>query len=175
MRTYEDIHIMVLRNDVKGLIDAASDADETIRLEAVKALKALNPPEARQVLLNALGDPSANVRRAAYDHGHNDFSQSERKEMFSQSSEHFFNASMSDVPNFSNETKERIDPLRWLWMLFRTWGIFSLIFSVMIVAALYYGSEFKDSGQIFGILATGIPGIVLLWLALMKLKKRREK
>lgn len=175
MRTYEDIQLMVLRNDVQGLIDAASDADETIRLEAVKALKALNPPEARDVLLNALGDPNVNVRRAAYDHGHNDFSQSERREMFSQSSEHFFNTSMSDVPSFSNKTKDRIDPLRWLWMLFRTWGIFSLIFSVLIVVVLYYGSDFRDSGQIFGILVTGIPGVILLWLALMKLKKRKEK
>lgn len=175
MKTYEDIQLMVLRNDVQGLIDAAGDADETIRLEAVKALKALNPPEAREVLLNALGDPSVKVRRVVYDHGHNDFTQSERKEMFSQSSEHFFNASMSDVPNFSNNTKDRIDPLRWLWMLFRTWGIFSLIFSALIVVVLYNGSDFKDSGQIFGILATGIPGLALLWLALMKLKKRRGK
>jgi hypothetical protein len=65
VRTYEDVHIMVLRNDIEGLIRAAKDPDETIRLEAVKALRALNPPEAQEVLTNALSDSSANVRRAA--------------------------------------------------------------------------------------------------------------
>lgn len=65
MRTFEDVELMVLRNDIQGLIVAASDPDETIRWLAVKALRSLNPPQAREVIQNAQYDAHSIVRRAA--------------------------------------------------------------------------------------------------------------
>ena len=106
MRTYEDVQLMVSRNDVQGLIRAASDADETIRLEAVKALKALNPPEAREVLMQAQNDSSPKVRRAV-----------------------MLDQSMRGVA-VSGERKDKQDSLRWLWILLGTWGVSSILLSL---------------------------------------------
>ena len=150
MRTYEDVQIMVLRNDVQGLIRAASDADETIRLEAVKALKALNPPEAREVLMQAQNDSSPKVRRAV-----------------------MLDQSMRGVA-VSGERKDKQDSLRWLWILLGTWGVSSILLSLLISVLVFSNGNFDNSSSTIGILVFGVGGIVLLWLAVLMLKKKNQ-
>lgn len=150
MRTYEDVQLMVMRNDVQGLIRAASDADETIRLEAVKALKALNPPEAREVLMQAQNDSSPKVRRAV-----------------------MLDQSMRGVA-VSGERKDKQDSLRWLWILLGTWGVSSILLSLLISVLVFSNGNFENSTSTIGILIFGVGGIVLLWLAVLMLKKKNQ-
>jgi hypothetical protein len=142
VRTYEDIHIMVLRNDIEGLIRAAKDPDETIRLEAVKALRALNPPEAQEVLTNALSDSSANVRRAA---------------------------------SRLSEAESQKGSLRWLWIVLGTWGVGAILLALFILILMFSDGNFGHTGQIIAILVSGIFGVVLLSVAVVKLRKNVEE
>ncbi len=142
MRTYEDVHIMVLRNDIEGLIRAAKDPDETIRLEAVKALRALNPPEAQSVLANALSDSSANVRRAA---------------------------------SRLSEAESEKGSLRWLWIVLGTWGVGAILLALFILILMFSDGNFGHTGQIIAILVSGIIGVVLLSIAVVKLRKNVEE
>jgi hypothetical protein len=138
VRTYEDVHIMVLRNDIEGLIRAAKDPDETIRLEAVKALRVLNPPEAQSVLANALNDSSANVRRA-----------------------------VSHLGEIEGETGS----MRWLWIVLGTWGVGAILLALFILILMFSDGNYGHTGQIIAILVSGIIGVVLLSVAVMKLRK----
>jgi hypothetical protein len=142
VRTYEDIHIMVLRNDIEGLIRAAKDPDETIRLEAVKALRALNLPEAQEVLTNALSDSSANVRRAA---------------------------------SRLSEAESQKGSLRWLWIVLGTWGVGAILLALFILILMFSDGNFGHTGQIIAILVSGIFGVVLLSVAVVKLRKNVEE
>lgn len=142
MRTFEDVHIMVLRNDIEGLIRAAKDPDETIRLEAVKALRVLNPPEAQSVLANALNDSSANVRRAASHLG---------------------------------ELEGKTGSTRWLWIVLGTWGVGAILLALFILILMFSDGNYGHTGQIIAILVSGIIGVVLLSVAVVKLKKNVEE
>lgn len=142
MRTFEDVHIMVLRNDIEGLIRAAKDPDETIRLEAVKALRVLNPPEAQSVLANALNDSSANVRRAASQLG---------------------------------ELEGKTGSTRWLWIVLGTWGVGAILLALFILILMFSDGNYGHTGQIIAILVSGIIGVVLLSVAVVKLKKNVEE
>lgn len=142
MRTFEDVHIMVLRNDIEGLIRAAKDPDETIRLEAVKALRVLNPPEAQSVLANALNDSSANVRRAASHLG---------------------------------ELEGKTGSMRWLWIVLGTRGVGAILLALFILILMFSDGNYGHIGQIIAILVSGIIGVVLLSVAVVKLKKNVEE
>jgi hypothetical protein len=165
MRTFEDIHLMVLRNDVEGLMKAAKDADETIRLEAVKALKAINPIEAKDVIEQAKSDPSAKVRRAAL--GISLGEESLHKTLADQAQ-----AVVVDVPD---EVRDKRNPLRWLWIVLGTWGVALLLLTMLILVAMFSGGNFGNSGQIIGVLVLGIPGAALLWVAVKMLKEGGKK
>jgi VIT1/CCC1 family predicted Fe2+/Mn2+ transporter len=174
MRTYEDIHIMVLRNDVDGLILAASDADETIREEVIKVLKALNPPQAREVLKQALNDPSLKVRRAASGMFENQMVQKAMEEMAAESNEQTID---EDIPQekASNTIEERRDSLQWLWTLFTIIGVSSILFVILILVFMFSGGDFGNTSQIIGVLIVGIPGIILSWISFKKLRDRKGK
>jgi membrane-associated HD superfamily phosphohydrolase len=174
MRTYEDIHIMVLRNDVDGLILAATDADETIREEAVKVLKALNPPQARDVLLQALNDPSPKVRRAASGMFQDRIVQQAINEIVAEADEQPVDEDIVKEEELS-AIKDRRDSLQWLWSLFTIIGVSSILFVIMVLIFMFSGGNFGNTGQIMIILIVGIPGILLLWLSYKKLKKNKEK
>ena len=174
MKTYEDIHIMALRNDVKGLILAASDADETIRVEAVKVLKALNPPEAREVLTLALDDPSPKVRSAASGISQEQIVQKALNEMKAEYNEQTVDEDVVKEKEL-NAIVDRRDSLQWLWTLFTIIGVSSLLFVMFILLFMFSGGDFGNTGQIIGILIIGIPGIVLLWISFKKLRGRKGK
>lgn len=142
VRTFEDVHIMVLRNDIEGLIRAAKDPDETIRLKAVKALRVLNPPEAQSVLANALNDSSENVRRAASRLG---------------------------------EIEGKTGSMRWLWIVLGTWGVGAILLALFILILMFSDGNYGHTGQIIAILVSGIIGVVLLSVAVVKLKKNVEE
>lgn len=165
MRTYEDIDLMVLRNDIEGLMKATKDADETIREHAVKALKAINPEEAREVLRQAQSDSSAKVRRAASGETLGDVSLREKMADKAQ-------AVVVDVPE---EFQDKKVPLRWLWIMIGTWGVGSLLLALLILVLMFSGGNFGNSAQIIGILVLGIPGIVMLWVAVKKLREGGQK
>ncbi|MDP3305801.1 MAG: HEAT repeat domain-containing protein [Erysipelotrichaceae bacterium] len=176
MRTYEDIHSMVLRNDVKGLILAASDADETIREEAVKVLRALNPPEAKEVLTLALDDPSPNVRSAASGISQEQVVQQAMAEMALESNEETDDEDDDVIKEKElNAIEDRRDSLQWLWTLFTIIGVSSILFVMLILIFMFSGGDFGNTGQMIGILIIGIPGIVLLWISFRKLRERKEK
>lgn len=174
MRTYEDVHIMVLRNDVDGLILAASDADETIREEVIKVLKAMNPPQAKEVLELALNDPSPKVRRAALGMSKNQIVQQAMKEMAAESNEQTIE---EDIPQEKalNAIEERRDSLQWLWSLFTIIGVSSILFVILILVFMFSGGDFGNTSQIIGVLIIGIPGIIMLWISFKKLKERKDK
>jgi hypothetical protein len=165
MRTYEDIHIMVLRNDVEGLMKAAKDADETIREQAVKALKALNPTEARDVIEQAKSDPSAKVRRAALGVSLGEAVLSEKQLNKSQATDNEVTDGFTDKRN----------SLRWLWIVLGTWGVAMLLLTMLILAAMFSDGNFGNSGQIIGVLVLGILGVALLWVAVKMLKEGGKK
>ncbi|MDP2814931.1 MAG: HEAT repeat domain-containing protein [Erysipelotrichaceae bacterium] len=136
MRTYEDIHIMVLRNDVKGLILAASDADETIREEAVKVLRALNPPEAKEVLTLALDDPSPNVRSAASGISQEQVVQQAMAEMALESNEETIDENIA-IEAESDALEEREDSQKKLWTWFTVIGASSVLFVILILIFVF--------------------------------------
>jgi Fe2+ transport system protein B len=173
MRTYEDVHIMVLRNDVKGLILAASDADETIRMEAVKALKALNPPEAKEVLELARRDPSSMVRSAASGISQEQIVQKALNEMKAESNEQTVDEEVVKEKEL-NAIEDRRDSLQWLWSLFTIIGVSSILFVMFILIFMFSGGNFGNTGQIIAILIVGIPGILLLWISYKKLRGRKK-
>jgi hypothetical protein len=162
MRTYEDIDLMVLRNDIEGLMKAAKDADETIREHAVKALRAINPEEAREVLRQAQSDPSAKVRRAASGLALGEDSLREKTADQTQKVD-------------GDESKDNKVSIRWLWIMVGTWGVGSVLLALMILVWMFSGGNFGNSGQIIGILVLGGLGIVMLWVAVMKLKEGKRK
>lgn len=163
MRTYEDIHIMVLRNDVEGLVKASKDVDETIREEAVKVLRVLNPPEAAEVLKQALSDPSPKVRRAALGNGKMRPGFQERVQEQNRS------VSADDSAKLANKR----DSQRWLWILLGTWGIGSLLLAFLILIFMFSDGNFGHTGQIIGILVSGFFGVVMLWVAVKKLRSTK--
>jgi hypothetical protein len=165
MRTYEDIHIMVLRNDVEGLMKAAKDADETIREQAVKALKAINPTEARDVIEQAKSDPSAKVRRAALGVSLGEAVLSEKQLNKSQPTDNEITDGFTDKRN----------SLLWLWIVLGTWGVAMLLLTMLILAAMFSDGNFGNSGQIIGVLVLGILGVALLWFAVKMLKEGGKK
>ncbi|PKM64430.1 MAG: hypothetical protein CVU96_02840 [Firmicutes bacterium HGW-Firmicutes-20] len=160
MRTYEDIDLMVLRNDIEGLMKAAKDADETIRERAVKALRAINPDEAREVLRQAQSDPSAKVRRAASGVTLGDVSLHEKT---------------SGQRQIEDKVEENKISIRWLWIMIGTWGVGSLLLALLILVLMFSGGNFGNSAQIIGVLVLGIPGIVMLWVAVKKLREGGQK
>ncbi|PKM70262.1 MAG: hypothetical protein CVU94_00175 [Firmicutes bacterium HGW-Firmicutes-19] len=162
MRTYEDIDLMVLRNDIEGLMKAAKDADETIREHAVKALRAINPEEAREVLRQAQSDPSAKVRRAASGLALGEDSLKEKMADQTQKVD-------------GDEGKDIKISIRWLWIMIGTWGVGSVLLALMILVWMFSGSNFGNTGQIIGILVLSGLGIVMLWVAVMKLKEGKRK
>ena len=136
MRTYEDIHIMMLRNDVKGLILAASDADETIREEAVKVLRALNPPEAKEVLTLALDDPSPKVRSAASGISQAQVVQKALNEMKAESNEQTVDENIA-IEAESEAIEERADSQKKLWTWFTVIGALSVLFVILILIFVF--------------------------------------
>lgn len=137
MRTYEDIHIMMLRNDVKGLILAASDADETIREEAVKVLKALNPPEAKEVLTLALNDPSPKVRSAASGISQAQVVQKALNEMKAESNEETVDENIA-IEAESEALEEREFSQKKLWTWFSVIGAISVLFVILILIFMFF-------------------------------------
>ncbi|MDO9592363.1 MAG: HEAT repeat domain-containing protein [Erysipelotrichaceae bacterium] len=160
MRTYEDIDLMVLRNDIEGLMKAAKDADETIRERAVKALRAINPDEAREVLRQAQSDSSAKVRRAA-------------------SGVTLGDASLREKTSVQTPIEDKVEEnkisIRWLWIMIGTWGVGSLLLALLILVLMFSGGNFGNSAQIIGVLVLGVPGIVMLWVAVKKLREGGQK
>lgn len=136
MRTYEDVHIMVLRNDVQGLILAASDADETIREEAVKVLRALNPPEAKEVLTLALDDPSPKVRSAASGISQEQVVQQAMAEMALESNEETVDENIA-IEAESEALEEREDSQKKLWTWFTVIGASSVLFVILILIFVF--------------------------------------
>jgi hypothetical protein len=170
MRTYEDIRIMVLRNDVEGLIRASKDYDETIREEVIRVLRAMNPPEAKEVLEQALSDSSAKVRSAALGISQNALAQGAKGKIVSDLHEHLVHQAMPVVVDVPEQFKDKRDQLRWLWILMGIWGVGSILLALMILVLMFSDGNFGNSGQIIGILIIGIPGIVMLWISFKKLK-----
>ncbi len=159
MRTYEDISIMILRNDVAGLIKATKDPDETIREQAVKALRLIHTPEVEQVLLEALNDPSDKVRRAAQ------FACSAKSKPQPRST-----GPVVAVELEAEETQPKKER-RGLWIVLGSWGIACLLLAVLLVFYLFSEGNFGSSGQIFGIFALLFGGGILLFVSVRKLSK----
>lgn len=160
MRTYEDISIMILRNDVAGLIKATKDPDETIREQAVKALRLIKTPEVTQVLTEALNDPSDKVRRAAQ------FACSTKSKPQPRSTGPVVAVEL-EVEEETQPKKER----RGLWIVLGSWGIASLLLAVLLLFYLFSEGNFGNSGQIFGIFALLFGGGILLFVSVRKLNK----
>jgi hypothetical protein len=174
MRTYEDIRIMVLRGDIQGLIKATKDADETIREEAVKVLRAMNPPEAKEAIEQALSDSSSKVRRAALGFTKDELAQGAKGKIVSGVDEQLADQAMPVIVEIPDEFKSKKDSLRWLWILIGTWGVGCILLAMLILMLMFSSGDFGNSGQIIGILVLGIPGIAMLWFAVKKLKGKSE-
>lgn len=174
MRTYEDIRIMVLRGDIQGLIKATKDADETIREEAVKVLRAMNPPEAKEAIEQALSDSSSKVRRAALGFTKDELTQGAKGKIVSGVHEHLADQAMPVIVEIPDEFKSKKDSLRWLWILIGTWGVSCILLAMLILMLMFSSGNFGNSGQIIGILVLGIPGIAMLWFAVKKLRSKKS-
>jgi hypothetical protein len=162
MRTYEDIQIMVLRHDVPGLIKAAKDADETIREQAIKALRLIDSEEVAQVLLDALNDPSDKVRRAAQ------FAC--KPKPLGQPRE---GAPVVAIPvEIPQEFEQRKDLKRWLWIVLGSWGIAFLLLAGLVLFTMFSGGNFGNSGQILMVIVFALSGCILLYISVKRLKIR---
>lgn len=126
----------MLRNDIQGLILSASDADETIRQEAMSELKSLNPPDAKEVLDLALNDPRPEVRTVATDI----IVEKVIEEVSVESNDQSYEQSIKQ-DDLEVKKQEIIDDRKSLqnklWIFFAVFGISSLIFSILILIFMY--------------------------------------
>ena len=126
----------MLKNDIQGLILSASDADETIRLEAISVLKSLNPPEAKEVLDLALNDPRPKVRTVATDI----IVEKVIDEVSVESNDQSYEQSIKQ-DDLEEKKQEIIDDRKIsqnkLWIFFTIFGVSSLIFSILILIFMY--------------------------------------
>lgn len=126
----------MLKNDIQGLILSASDADETIRIEAISVLKSLNPPEATEVLDLALNDPRPKVRTLATDI----IVEKVIDEVSVESNDQSYEQSIKQ-DDLEEKKQEIIDDRKSLqnklWIFFSIFGVSSLIFSILILIFMY--------------------------------------
>ena len=161
MSTYEDIQIMVLRHDVQGLIKAAKHPDETIREQAIKALRLIDTPEVLTVLTEALNDPSDKVRRAAQ------FACKPKSVPQLREGKPVVMMPV-DIPKEFEPKKE----VRWLWIVLGSWGVACLLLAALMFSSVFSSGNFGNSGQLLSIFVLILLGLILLFLSVKKLKSR---